>query len=81
MSWEDTDLQNGVFTHFLIKALEGESRDSIPNSFVDLKEAFEYTHEQVFQHSSRMTWMDVQEPQMREISGKSVSGFALAYRD
>ncbi|SEM69321.1 caspase family protein [Palleronia pelagia] len=81
LSWEDTDLQNGVFTHFLIKALDGESHDSIPNRFVDLKEVFDYTHEQVFQHSSRTTWMDVQEPQMREISGKSVSGFALAYRD
>lgn len=79
-SWEDATLGNGIFTHFLVRALRGESPERVANGFVDLAEAFEFTLQGVREYSRRHPAMSEQEPSLRETSGNSISDFPIAFR-
>ncbi len=62
VSWEDQELEHGVFTHFLLKGLAGEA-DGNNNGRVSLGELFEYSNLATKKHVARR-WGDYQTPQL-----------------
>ncbi len=62
VSWEDQELEHGVFTHYLLKGLSGEA-DGNNNGRVSLGELFEYSNLATKKHVARR-WSDYQTPQL-----------------
>ncbi len=62
VSWEDQELEHGVFTHYLLKGLSGEA-DGNGNGRVSLGELFEYSNLATKKHVARR-WSDYQTPQL-----------------
>lgn len=79
-SWEDDDLQQGLFTHYLLKGLGGAAPERANPQFVDLGELMVYVREKVFEHSKNHREMAIQHPKIFASDGISLEEFPVALR-
>jgi len=79
-SWEDDTFKNGVFTHFLIKGLQGEAAEHKNPQFIDLGELAAYLQEQVLKHTQQRKEMSPQFPMFYEKNGAPSEDFPVAIR-
>lgn len=79
LSREDPNLQQSVFTHFLIKGLRGAAADEKFPEFIDLGELYKYVRENVSAHVQRQ-FKAAQLPILWEKSGAPDENFPVAIR-
>ena len=63
-SWESPALQHGVFTYFVLEALNVASADTDSNGWFSAEEVFYYAEPWTYQWSVAFYWPDVQSPQL-----------------
>ncbi|TNF00943.1 MAG: hypothetical protein EP322_00530 [Bacteroidetes bacterium] len=80
ISYEDDELKQGVFTHFLIKGLNGESDDINEDGFVNLNELEEYTSSHVSDYTSSHSDITYQRPRVSNLDPTFSVQFPLSIR-
>lgn len=80
ISYEDDSFQQGVFTHFLLKGLYGESKDLNQDGFVNLNELEEYTTGHVSEYTSRSRDFTYQRPRVSNLDPVFSVQFPLSIR-
>lgn len=79
-AFEDPNLKNGVFTHYLIRGLNGEARNDDDDHFVDLIELEEFVADEVSRHTALHPQMKRQTPRIFDSDGLYPDRFPLAIR-
>jgi len=80
LSWEDETFKKSVFTHFLIKGLEGAAPEHKNPQFIDLGELADYVTKQVSEYTKTHPKMVSQIPMLWEKSGVTYEDFPMAIR-
>ena len=75
LSWEDSALQQGVFSHYLVKALRGEG--SRGSEWITIDGLFGYVRRSVTSH----VFKKYNKEQIPYIAGERSGNFALALND
>jgi uncharacterized caspase-like protein len=79
-AWEDETWDLGVFTHFLLKGLQGEAEEQKNPNFVDLGELGTYVRQEVEKHTSNNKSMARQTPDFQDVRGLTNEEFPVAIR-
>jgi hypothetical protein len=79
-SWEDRELQHGVFTYYLVRGLEGWAPEHRFPAFVDLGELQTYVSQRVLRHTEENPEMAPQLPGLFESRGAPDENFPVAIR-
>ncbi|MDO5970072.1 caspase family protein [Flavivirga aquimarina] len=79
-AFEDSKLQNSVFTYFLLKGLYGEATDKDKDGFIDISELRDYVEEKVRKYTSNKTNMNVQIPMLWERKGFIADDFPVSIK-
>jgi len=80
LSWEDETFKKSVFTHFLLKGLEGAAPEHKNPQFIDLGELADYVTKQVSEYTKARPNMAQQFPMLWEKSGTTYEDFPVAIR-
>lgn len=78
-SWEDEDLRHGVFTYYLLEALNGAIDDNQTPGYVDVQETLDYLSVRLEEHHERKAdQIGLQQPRVWPSSGAEDYTFPLA---
>lgn len=80
VSYEDEKLKQGIFTHYLLRGLNGESKDVNKDGFVNLNELEEYTAERVSNYTSNHADVTYQRPRVSNLEPIFSAQFPLSIR-
>ena len=79
-AFEDPQLQNGVFTHYLLRGMRGEADNKDQDEFVDLQELEQFVADNVSKHTRDHPKMARQIPRLFDPTGLYADRFPIAIR-
>lgn len=79
-SYEDERLKQGVFTHYLLKGLQGKAKELNGNNYVELEELLQYLKEKIPAHTMKF-FSSPQTPYEFSVDKSIKYNFPLAVRE